>query len=251
MTLISEESPLAIAVVDAIRSGDVQTLKKLLADNQGLATARIVGKDEGKCENGSKLRTLLHVATDWPGHFSNGPEIVSVLIEAGADVNARFTGSHTETPLHWAASCDDVEVLDVLLEAGADIEAAGAVIAGGTALDDAVAFGQWRAARRLVERGSRTKLWHAAALGLSDRVESFFAGGTTPVPEEITAAFWQACHGGQQRTAEYLLEKGADIDWIGYGGMTALDIAHRGNADGLVEWLRSRDARLVDEVRGS
>ncbi|MDF2714215.1 MAG: ankyrin repeat-containing protein [Paenibacillus sp.] len=251
MTLIPEESPLAVAVVDAIRSGDVQALKKLLADNPGLATARIAEKDADKGDKGSVSRTLLHVATDWPGHFTNGVKMVTVLIEAGADANARFTGPHTETPLHWAASCDDVEVLEVLLDAGAEMEADGAVIAGGTALDDAAAFGQWRAARRLVERGARTKLWHAAALGLSDRVESFFAGGTTPVPEEITAAFWQACHGGQQRTAEYLLEKGADIEWIGYGGMTALDIAYRGNADGLVEWLRGRGARLADEVRGS
>jgi hypothetical protein len=251
MYLIPEKSPLAVAIVDAIRSGDVRVLKKMLADNQGLATARIAGKDEDKCDKGNMSRTLLHVATDWPGHFSNGAETVTVLIEAGADVNARFTGPHTETPLHWAASCDDVEVLEVLLEAGADIEADGAVIAGGTALDDAVAFGQWRAARRLVERGAHTKLWHAAALGLSDRVESYFTGSTAPTTEEVTAAFWQACHGGQQRTDEYLLDKGADFDWIGYGGQTALDIAHRSNAEALVGWLRNRGARLADEVQGN
>ena len=62
---------------------------------------------------------------------------------AGADVNARFTGPHTETPLHWAASSDDVEALDALLDAGADIEGDGAVIGGGTPIADAVAFGQW------------------------------------------------------------------------------------------------------------
>ena len=37
-----------------------------------------------------------------------------------------------ETPLHWAASCDDVAVLDALLDAGADIHAPGAVIGGGS-----------------------------------------------------------------------------------------------------------------------
>jgi ankyrin repeat protein len=46
---------------------------------------------------------------------------VGVLVEFGAEVNARFTGSNTETPLHWAASSDDIEVLDALLDAGADI----------------------------------------------------------------------------------------------------------------------------------
>ncbi|MGI8756455.1 MAG: ankyrin repeat domain-containing protein [Acidimicrobiales bacterium] len=61
-------------------------------------------------------RTLLHVVTDWPGHFPNGAEAVRTLIDSGADPNARFTGPHTETPLHWAAGSDDVEVLDALLE---------------------------------------------------------------------------------------------------------------------------------------
>ena len=115
-------------------------------------------------------RTLLHVATDWPGHFPNGPATVFALIEAGADVNARFSGSYSETPLHWAASSDDVAVLDVLLDAGAEIEAAGGVIGGGAPLADAVAFGQWQAARRLVERGAKVNLWQAAALGMADRL---------------------------------------------------------------------------------
>ena len=123
----------AAAAVEAIRSGDIASLKHLLADHPGLATARI------------GPRTLLHVATDWPGHFPDGPGSVAVLIDAGADVNATFAGSHSETPLHWAASSDDVAVLDVLLDKGADIEATGAVIGGGTPLADAVAFGQWKA----------------------------------------------------------------------------------------------------------
>src|SRR4029453_14620054 len=100
--------------------------------------------------------SLPHVAADWPGHFPNGAASVAVLIDAGADVNARFTGPHTETPLHWAASSDDIEVLDTLLDRGADIEAPGSVIAGGTPLADAVAFGQWKAANRLVARGAKS-----------------------------------------------------------------------------------------------
>jgi hypothetical protein len=63
-------------------------------------------------------------------------------------------GAHGETALHWAASSDDVEVRDALLDAGADLEAPGSVIDGGTPLADAVAFGQWNAARRLLERGA-------------------------------------------------------------------------------------------------
>ena len=37
-------------------------------------------------------------------------------------------------------------------------------------------------------------------------------------------AFWSACHGGQRDTAEYLLERGADINWIGWDEKTPLDV---------------------------
>jgi ankyrin repeat protein len=140
MTTIDPADPLAVAVVEAIQTGDQERLARLLATHPGLATARL-----GDDRPGGMTRTLLHAATDWPGHFPNGPATVALLVEAGAEVNARFGGAnHDETPLHWAASSDDVEVLDALVDLGADIEAPGAVIAGGTPLTDARAFGQWR-----------------------------------------------------------------------------------------------------------
>ena len=235
MPTIDPGHPLAVAVVTAIQTGDLTALHRLLDDNPGFAAVRL--GDAGKS------RTLLHVATDWPGHFPSNAATVAALIQAGAEVDGRFAGLHTETPLHWAASSDDVEVLDVLLDAGADIEAPGAVIGGGTPLADAVAFGQWRAARRLVSRGARTTLWQAAALGLADRVAELSDGSPAPPAVEITNAFWHACHGGQRRTAEYLADRGADLDWVGYDGLTPLDAAARSGAADLVDWLRGRGAR--------
>jgi hypothetical protein len=166
MTTMDTEHPLAVAAVEAIHTGDLPTLKRLLAEHPELCTARL-----GDDDPAGMSRTLLHVATDWPGHFPNGPATVAVLVEAGADVNARFRGPHAETPLHWAASSNDVRVLDALLDAGADIEAPGAVLGGGPPLADATGFGQWQAAHRLVERGAQTTLSEAATLGLMDRVE--------------------------------------------------------------------------------
>jgi uncharacterized protein len=245
---MSTEEPVARAVVAAIRAGDVESLRRLLAKHPGLAAARLGNSPDGPCNPGM-TRSLLHVATDWPGHYPNGATIVAVLVEAGADVNARFTGPHTETPLHWAASSDDVEVLDALLDAGADIEASGAVIANGTPLTDAVAFGQWQAARRLVERGANTPLREAAALGLMDRVEAHWAGGDRPTPDDTTQAFWYACHGGQQGAAEYLLERGADLNWVStWDQLTPLDAARRSGADEVAAWLRGRGGRSAREL---
>jgi hypothetical protein len=147
-------------------------------------------------------------------------EIIAMLVDAGADVDARYEGVHNQTPLHWAASSDDVDALDALLDSGADIEAAGAFNGVGGPLDNAVGFGQWDAARRLVERGAEVKLWHAAALGLGDRIEALFAASPPPASDAAAEAFWQACHGDQRAAAEYLADRGADLNWIGYDNST-------------------------------
>jgi hypothetical protein len=235
--LIRADDPLAVETVEAIRGGDVTRLQRLLRDHPRLAGARIA---DPRCDD---TRSLLHVATDFPGHFPNGPATVRTLVAAGTDVNARGGGQITETPLHWAASSDDVAVLEALLDAGADIDADGAVIAGGTPLEDAVAFGQWNAARRLVECGAKVTFRQAAALGLTDIVAEHVGSADA---EEISMAFWYACHGGQRAAAELLLAAGADIDWVApWDGLTPLDAAVRSEASEMADWLRSRGARTA------
>jgi uncharacterized protein len=249
MMKLAHNGPLAVALVQAIRFGELAMLEQLLADRPGLASARIMDPK-------GVSRTPLHIVADWPGHFPNGSTTVRALMRAGADANAPVVGcSHTETPLHWAASSGDLEVLDALMDGGADIEATGASIAGGTAMDDAVGYGQFYAARRLVERGARTKLWHAAALGLITRVQDYFSGSTPPAPKEVTEAFWQACHGGQRATAEYLLARGADLNWIPpWSPTTPIEIAQTNNpgrppVEDLVEWLRGLGAKSASELK--
>ncbi len=197
VTLASDD-PVAVALVQAIHAGDTGAVRRLLEENPALASARL---RDGK----GGTRTPLHVAADWPGYFPNGAAIVPPLAGAGADPSAPVTGSwHAETPLHWAASSDDLDVADTLIDAGADIEAPGASIAGGTPLDDAVGYGCWNVARRLVERGARVdKLWHAAALGMLTRTTEFLdrdppparPRSTTPSGRHATAASaaWQSC----------------------------------------------------------
>src|SRR3954451_6047183 len=230
------DDPLARDVTEAIRSPDAAALQRLLDEHPHLARSSIASPD------GGQARTLLHVVCDWPGHGPEGAAKIRALVAAGADVDARFDGPHDETPLHWAASSDDVEALDALLDAGADIEAGGAVVGGGTPVADAVAFGQWKAARRLLERGARTTLWQAAALGLTDRVRDEL-DQRPPGQEELDNALWCAAHGGQRSTAELLRERGGDPAWIGHDGLAAGQAAARSGAHELAAWLTPHPAR--------
>ena len=236
---LTSNQPLAVSVAAALRAGDLDELSRLLDEHPDLASATIVFAD-------GTARSMLHMATDWPGHFPNNAESVRMLIDAGADVDTRFQGSHTETALHWAASSDDVDVVDALLDAGADVQADGAVIGGGTALTDATAFGQWRAARRLIERGARSTLFESAVMGLLDRVIVDLEVERPPSSDEISWAFWGACHGGQPVVADYLLERGADINWVApWDGLTPLDAARRSEHSTILEWLRERGAKTA------
>jgi ankyrin repeat protein len=238
-----DDSALAEAAKAAVHRGDIDRLQLLLAERPELATARIGSTGES--------RTMLHVATDWPGHFPRVAESIRLLVAAGADVDAEFVGAHTESPLHWAASSDDVDALDALLDAGANIEAPGAVLGGGAPLADACGFGCWNAARRLVERGASTRLKDAAALGMMDRVEEYFTAGSPPDGETVTAALWSASKGRQRVTAQYLIDRGGDVNWIGWDDQTCLDIALAGDDVDFIEWLHSRGAKTANEIRRS
>jgi uncharacterized protein len=178
-----------------------------------------------------------------------------MLLEAGADVDARTTGKGgivgpgSETPLHWTASNDDAAVAAVLIAAGADLEAPDGSI--GTPLDNAIGYGCEEVARMLVASGARVdKLWHAGALGMLPRLEELLA---VPVdPDLISQAFWHTCGAGQRRAAELLLDRGADLNWSPeYAQGTALDAA-RGmgtQRQNVITWLEEKGLGAQDGAR--
>jgi uncharacterized protein len=234
---IPENDQVAVELRLAVWAGDVEAIQGLLRNDATLASARLVGRGGG-------TGTPLHLVTDWPGYFPNGPQIARLLIEAGADPNALTTsqgaepGPGSETPLHYAASSDDVEVAEALIDGGADIEVPDGSI--GTPLDNAIGYGCWHVARLLVARGARVdKAWHAAALGMVGRLETIL--GCDPSAEVVSQAFWHACMGGQRRAAEYLLSRGADLSWEpDYAHGTALDAASGPSTrqENVISWLR-------------
>jgi uncharacterized protein len=245
---IASDTEVAAGLRAAVRAGDIEAIQRMLRDDPALATARL-----GSSESGSE--TALHAVASWPGYFPNGPQAVRLLIGAGADPNALTTGRGSaqpgpgsETPLHWAASSDDVEVAEALIDGGADLETPDGSI--GTPLDNAVGYACWHVARLLVSRGARVdKAWHAAALGMLARLEAIL--GSEPPAEEVSQAFWHACAGGQRRAAEYLLSRGADLNWEpDYAQGTPLDAADGlgTRQENVISWLRELGARSASST---
>src|ERR1700722_14379516 len=89
--------PVAGELILAIHGGDLDALRRLLAERPELSAVRMIGR-KGSAGGG---RTPLPAAADWPGYFPAAPAAASLLIEAGADPNDDSGGGHPETPLHW------------------------------------------------------------------------------------------------------------------------------------------------------
>jgi ankyrin repeat protein len=226
------DSERSLEFASAVKRGDADRVRELLADDPSLATTDI---------NGYRP---LHLFADAPGHRPNAAAIVTALVAAGADLDAHAAGSwHHETALHWAASNDDVALIDVLLDAGADIEHPGSSIGGGPPSQSALGYAQWAALRRLYERGATLNLSQASALGLMPLVSSSAESLPAPGPDELSVAFWNACRAGQLAAARYLLARGADLNWPApWSGETPLDAAQARYEGEMVAWLTAAGA---------
>ena len=95
-------------IINAAKSGDIERVSALLADDKSLVQAR--DKD------GS---TPLHCAV-WKGH----QQVVALLLKAGADVNAQNENDHWgTTPLHAAAHANQAAIAQLLIDYGTDVQA--------------------------------------------------------------------------------------------------------------------------------
>lgn len=95
-------------IISAAKKGDAASVKALLTKDKRLTRA--------KDKDGS---TPPHCAA-WKGHL----EVVRILLDAGAEIEAQNQNSHWGmTPLHAASHGNQKAVVEVLIEHGADVNA--------------------------------------------------------------------------------------------------------------------------------
>jgi hypothetical protein len=107
-------------------------------------------------------------------HLDRSDLLARMIAENPARVHER--GGDGQTPLHFATSR---AVVDLLLDAGADIDARDVDHRSTPAewmLDQKRDAGRFELARYLVERGASADIFLAAALGLSDKVRTMIRG---------------------------------------------------------------------------
>ena len=165
----------ALALHEAYKKGDLETLRRLLGDPPDFPNCRgPTGVGEIILEYAiyhsplACIRTLLEQGADpnYQDHAgfpaliaalsSDRPEryqIVGLLLGAGADIQER--GINDWTPLHYAAATDDVEAIKLLLAHGADPNARTGIDACATPLEEAQFLGRSEAVRVLRQRAKR------------------------------------------------------------------------------------------------
>ena len=217
--------------VQAMDAGDAEALQKLLVDHPGLATARGYF-DEYYEYPYFRGATLLHHLAGEPQRVplhENVVEMADVLLAAGADPNAATYDSVSvlelaaqSTQLDWAAT--KVELVGLLVEQGADLDRnRGRILWTALIAEDPVL------ARMLIEAGASVDLRFAAGANRVDLLADFFDAegklqkGTGhlyhPNPDTVLTdeqilveALNFAAYSGALEAAEFLLDRGADID---------------------------------------
>lgn len=133
------------------------------------------------------------------------------LVRANPDTSFMRDGVGRATPLHLAVQADQREVVQVLLDAGADIEARNEC--GRTPLHDALEYNN-SLRDLLISRGARVDICSAAFLGRLDRIEELLARTPALVDDRstrLTPLGW-AAYACQLGAARKLIARGARMD---------------------------------------
>ena len=204
---------------DAILAGNINRLTQLIEEQPHAINTPVIWGD-----NNQVTSELLSFVVGLPFHQmltrQKAIAVLHVLLHYVKDVNRRNTNG--ETPLHGSVSYGEIEMSQMLIEKGADIEARGGVIENGTPLLLATFFGMLECAQLLIDHGATpTDSAILAAMGDLEKLQAQLSA----TPLDTTAlqrAFAFACINGQQNTAALLLTCGVQINEIAYDNLTGL-----------------------------
>jgi ankyrin repeat protein len=236
------------AAVDAIVSGDLATLQKLLSENPELVRARSTREHRS---------TLLHyVSANGVEDFrqktpKNIVEVTRLLLKTGADVNAEsdaYGGRSTTlglTATSWHPENAGVQfpLMGLLIDYGAIIDG----LDGGSEVNGCLHNGRGQAAAFFASRGARLDLEGAAGVGRLDVVKSFFTDDGSMKPavtqQQMMDGFAWACEFGRTSVVDFLLQRGMKEDVkLKHDGQTGLHWAAYGGHVDVVNLLLQRGA---------
>ncbi len=225
--------------VDAVISGDIETLKSLLKREPDLIRMR---------SSKAHRAMLIHyvaangVEDERQSTPTNAVDVANVLIDAGAEIDATFLdGGSGTTPLvslvtsfHPHKSGVAAELVSVFVNAGARVDG---LKGDGEPLRLALSFEYPESVQALLKCGAKImNVEVAAGLGELELVEKF-VDGKGASRRELEEAFWSACKYGYTEVAECLLKRGLDIDARGGANNTGLMLASQRGRRDTVEML--------------
>jgi hypothetical protein len=198
--------PLFRAAVEAIDSGNISLLKKLLQDDPQLVSKRLEVPTEGYFQH----PYLLWFVADNPIRHerlpSNITEITRLLIDSvRQNANSSFqeqidyTLGLVATGRIPKESGVQIELMDLLIDAGAKPGSG----------HGALAHGNLDAAQRLIERGGELTLATAIGLDRKEDVARLLKKGTE---EEKQVALIAAAYLGKPAMIQYVIDSGVDVN---------------------------------------